>query len=174
MSAQLSFEDMLPLTSSRAVLSPCGTYRYSLERRWKSGPRLVFVMLNPSTADEREDDPTIRRCLGFAKDNGFSAIAVVNLFALRATDPTEVPRHPRPIGKHNDHHIEVETQNPADTVVVAWGAAGDAYGGRVSDVVCTIGRDDLRCLGTTKTGQPRHPLYVAANTPLSPWNMEAL
>jgi len=82
-----------------AVLSDCGTYRYSLTRRWSPGPLLGWVMLNPSRADALVDDPTIRRCVGFARRWGFAGIVVRNLYALRATDPRELSRHPAPVGR---------------------------------------------------------------------------
>ena len=93
-------------TRKQAVLSDCGTYRYRLWRKWGCGSPLLFVMLNPSTADAEVDDATIRRCLGFADAHGFGELEVVNLYAYRATDPADLKRAGYPVGPDNDAHIE--------------------------------------------------------------------
>lgn len=142
-------------------------YRYTLERVLNPlhpEPTVLFVMLNPSTADEREDDPTIRRCIGFARSWGAGRLRVVNLFAARATDPREMKAMDDPVGPGNDQWIAHEIAN-AETVVAAWGTHG-AYRDRAADVMAMLPGVDWQCLGTTKDGHPRHPLYVAANTPL--------
>lgn len=96
------------MTSSDAVLSPDREYRYRLSRTWDSEkPTLGFIMLNPSTDDESEDDPTIRRCLGYAKDWGYGSILVGNLFGLRATDPSQLREHGNPVGPENDEHLQL-------------------------------------------------------------------
>ncbi len=143
------------------------TYRYTLRRELAPllpGPRVLFVMLNPSTATDDIDDPTIRRCIDFAKRWGCSSLSVVNLFAARATDPRELKRMDDPIGPDNDLTIMSEAAR-ADTVVLAWGVHG-AYLGRDQDVLVLLRPLKPRHLGLTKDGHPRHPLYVPARQPL--------
>ena len=163
-----------------ATLSPCGAYRYTLTREWDpSLPRALFVMLNPSTADAEVDDPTIRRCIGFARRDGFGSIEVVNLFAFRATDPRELWRAGMGwvsiVGPDNDRHVS-EAVKRAVQHVAAWGA--DPPGARsrglhhwralwTSDITRRAG--GLHCLGVTKDGRPRHPLYVRGDASLIPW-----
>jgi hypothetical protein len=120
-------------------------------------------MLNPSTADDSIDDPTIRRCIGFAKSWGFGALDVLNIFAYRSTDPAVLRKITDPVGKENDRFI-VETTGKRDCelVIAAWGNMG-MYASRASNVVKIIPRD-VMCLGKTKAGFPRHPLYVHGDT----------
>jgi hypothetical protein len=148
--------------SRTAILSLCGTYRYLLTRTWDANRSpACWVMLNPSTADATQDDPTIRRCVGFARDWGCGGIVVVNLFAFRATDPAALRTAPDPIGPDNDNHIRRAVTIGGATVVCAWGAHGTLLGrGRsVADLIRSLGVVP-QCLGTTRDGQPRHPLYV--------------
>jgi hypothetical protein len=106
---------------SGAVLSECGTYRYRLWRVWGPGAHVCFVMLNPSTADGQADDPTIRRCTGFAKSWGYDGFQVVNLFAYRSTDPKVLARLPEcRVGPENDRHI-LDVANQCPLVICAWG-----------------------------------------------------
>jgi hypothetical protein len=151
------------------VLNAARTHRYLLTRRWADGPAAVFIMLNPSTADEQHDDPTIRRCTGFARREGCGALTVVNLFALRSADPHELARHPDPAGVHNDLFIALACV-PAVLVIAAWGAFG-GLGGRDKQVQAALAAAGvrLRCLGVTAAGAPRHPLYVRVGTPLTAW-----
>lgn len=149
-----------------ADVSACGRYRWTLTRRWSAtGWTLVWIMLNPSTADGREDDPTVRRCVGFARREGAGAIAVVNLFAWRATDPRELLAFDerRAIGDRNDDEIRAAVGRDLP-VVAAWGAH-PAAARRAERVIELVGRPVL-CLGTTKDGAPRHPLYVRGDQPL--------
>lgn len=160
-----------------AVISQCGTYRYLLTRPAPSGPEFsepcvgtaLFVMLNPSTADASVDDPTIRRCNSFAYRWGCAGIAVVNLYALRSPSPTDLWRHEDPVGPDNDMWLRTVAREH-ETVVFAWGA--NARPERVH-AVYEIFRDapfrQIRCLGTTKDGSPRHPLYVRGDQPLIEW-----
>lgn len=148
---------------STAILSDDGLYRYTLGRRWAKGPAAFWIMLNPSTADAALDDPTIRRCIGFTRAWGYSALTVVNLFALRATNPAQLYRHPDPIGPANDAHIVTQAQRH-QIAIAAWGTHGhlldrSAYVQRLVDGI------PLHCLGTTRGGHPRHPLYVRATQP---------
>ena len=135
-------------------------YRYRLWRRWdRSRPAVAFCMLNPSTADERRDDPTVRRCVGFARAWGFGGIDVLNLFALRASDPRTLRAAPDPVGPRNDEHIVRATMR-AGLIVVAWGARG-GFLDRDRSVLGLLGRlAHPACLGWTQGGHPRHPLYV--------------
>jgi hypothetical protein len=154
--------------------SKARTYRYLLTRIWDPALRpAVFLMLNPSTADAMDDDPTIRRCTGYAKREGAGGLVVVNLFALRSTDPRVLRHHADPVGPLNDVFIRQATAG-AGTVIAAWGAAGVEHG-RGPGVTQTLRKRGvaLKCLGTTSTGQPRHPLYLPGNAVLEPYGAAA-
>lgn len=148
-----------------AIFSDCGTYRYQLTRGPREAAAAVFVMLNPSTADANQNDPTIRRCLGFARAWGFGQLIVANLYALRSTDPRALKSHLDPVGPENDLHLR-QLAATASSIVVAWGA--NAEQGRAFKVATMMRAAGARlsCLGTTRDGAPRHPLYVSASTPL--------
>jgi hypothetical protein len=150
-----------------AAFSDCRTYRYSLWRHWgdPGAPRLTVIGLNPSTADETEDDPTIRRCVGFAKREGMGGVRMLNLFALRATDPKVMLAHPEPIGPLNDAVLR-QAIGPDDVVVAAWGVHGHHRNRDLEVLACLPG---IRCFGKTQAGFPRHPLYLRADTPLEPY-----
>lgn len=160
-----------------AVLSDCGKYRYVLRRGWGVGDRCaVFLMLNPSTADAAGDDPTIRKCIGFARHWGFDALSVVNLYALRSTNPRGLLLAADPIGPLNDLWIRKECSESAirHTVIAAWGANGDGRDRRVAEV-CALVQRPMYSIGITATGQPLHPLmvaYAAAPMPI-PWEYPA-
>lgn len=146
-----------------ALISECGRYRYRLWRYWDlDAPIMVWVMLNPSTADATVDDPTIRKCMGFARRNGHGGVIVVNLFAWRATDPNELSRVNDPVGPENDEHIRWACQAPVlATVVAGWGVENVAH--RRARVVLTLVRSTgrlVKCFGRSKDGHPRHPLYL--------------
>lgn len=154
-----------------ALISEDGLYRYWLSRTWDlGGYSLPFIMLNPSVADAEIDDPTIRRCVSFAKRESYGGIIVFNLFALRATQPTEMLRAADPVGPENDATL-VEAFEYANRtgkkVVAAWGVHG-IYKGRGAEVAerATRAGVNLVCLGTTKDGHPKHPLYIASDQPL--------
>lgn len=158
-----------PPIERRALISACERYRYLLRRSWSAGPTVAFVMLNPSTADAQIDDPTIRRCCGFARTWGFGAVDVVNLFAWRSTEPKALLAAADPIGPWNDDHVRVAV-SMARLVVVGWGAAGPAklrelVRARAAAVAPLLG-DSARCLGRTADGSPRHPLFVRADAQL--------
>jgi hypothetical protein len=147
-----------------ALLSPCGRYRYWLTREWGPGATVVFVMLNPSIADAAIDDPTIRRCIGFARSWGYGALAVVNLYALRSTDPKGLWLADDPVGPDNDMWLTRFATGAEATdapVVAAWGA--NARTDRIDAVKALSGMHRLSALGLTKDGQPRHPLYLKAD-----------
>jgi len=152
-----------------AVISPDGVYRYLLERRWGGGPAVAWIMLNPSTADADTDDQTLRRISVFSRGWGFGRLIVANLYALRATDPAQLWTAADPVGPDNDRHIADAVS--CHEVIAAWGA--NAKPDRVAQVLALIGRQPgvghLHCLGVTKSGAPKHPLYVAGNTPMTLW-----
>ena len=160
----------LLFSTGAACFSPCERYRFTLSRWFKSGIGMVnFIMLNPSTADESQDDPTIRRCIGFAQAWNAAELVVTNLFALRATDPRELRCVADPVGPQNDDWI-LDTARQADRVVCAWGNHGQ-LGGRGS-AVATLLRDagvELHALKVTKAGQPQHPLYLASSVESRVW-----
>jgi hypothetical protein len=155
----------LPETECAAILSPCGTYRYTLERWWdRTRKPLVFVLLNPSTADAETDDPTLRRGVGFAKREGAGGLVFVNLFALRSTDPAALRSHADPVGPENDHHL-LDQVKRVGRAVLAWGVDGVLLD-RDAHVIRLLQGHELLCLGRTKHGHPRHPLYLPAEAPL--------
>lgn len=149
----------------KAVFSKCKEYRYVLRRKLEGdGPPALFIMLNPSTADEVNNDPTIRRCIGFATDMGCSELTVVNLYALRSTDPRGLAKHKEPIGPLNDRYIRNQINKHKDGVIIAaWGAHKFAQE-RGLEVIRKFG--PFKCLGLTKDGFPKHPLYLRSDSKL--------
>ncbi len=159
---------------SAAVLSDCGMYRYLLTRKidaviGNQTPKpCLFVMLNPSTADATKDDPTIRRCVRFARREFCNSLTVVNLFAYRSTDPDGLRRVQNPFGPDNERHIYEQLKAHRDGMIVAaWGV------NQMADKLVTIQHDiacaGAHCLGITKHGYPRHPVRLRADQPLIPW-----
>ena len=152
-----------------ARFSACRRYRYALWRRWAPGPQLLFILLNPATADEYRDDPTIRRCLGFARAWGYGALAVANLFARRTASAVELARlaarsPENLVGPDNDAWL-LRLYRESELTVAAWGNQGRLLGR--SRAVRTLA-PALHCLGWTRLGEPRHPLYLPADTPHRP------
>lgn len=142
---------------SHAVLSACRSYRYALSRIWDvSQPYALFIGLNPSTADETKDDPTIRRCIGFAKSWGYGGLVMANLFAWRATQPADMKKQDRPSGEENDAWL-AELASHAGVVVAAWGNDG-TFRQRSSQVRELL--PNLHYLKLNGTGEPAHPLYL--------------
>ncbi len=127
----------------------------------------MFVLLNPSTADAEVDDPTLKRCIGFARNAGMEALTVVNLYAFRATRPADLWKAPNPIGPDTDLHIKEATRDSA-LVIVGWGRNGSRNPARALDVR-NLMRKDVSVLGFNKDGTPKHPLYVPKATPLQQW-----
>lgn len=159
---------LFQLSPGSAIFSPCGRYRYSLRRTWDLGEGVAtFIMLNPSTATAEVDDPTIRRCIRFARDWGYAGLEVVNLFAYRATKPLDLLAAPAPVGPENDDRIRAAVERSALTVC-AWGAFPLARE-RALQLAWLFATFPVCCLGTTKDGYPRHPLYVPADTRPVPW-----
>jgi hypothetical protein len=155
-----------------ALISECGRYRYRLWRLWDDlTPVMVWVMLNPSTADADVDDPTIRKCIGFAKQHHYGGIIVVNLFAWRATDPKELPTVTDPVGPENDQHILWACTAPLMLSVVAgWGSMKWAQkrAARVKMLIQSQARRDVKCFKQSESGAPWHPLYLPYTNPLIP------
>jgi hypothetical protein len=153
-----------------AVISDCGLYRYRLDRRWADGPTCGFIMLNPSTADASLDDPTIGRCIGFAKREGCGGLVVVNLYALRATDPALIHRHPFPVGPEWRAHFDAAISEIDGPLIAGWGAHKGIHAQEdtVRDILSGAKRE-LLCLVKNKDGSPRHPLYVKGDKSLVSW-----
>lgn len=150
-----------------AIISPCGLYRYKLTRKWNSEALpATFVMLNPSTADASIDDPTIRKCIGFANRWGNGSIVVVNLFAFRATEPKDMKRAQDPVGPHNWHHLEsacVNAKLNQSPLIAAWGANGNIrnQGEYLLERCRNVWQTPIKALRLTAKGRdPEHPLYV--------------
>jgi len=155
--------------ASEAVYSDCETYRYALTRAWTAGPRLLVVMLNPSTATEQANDPTVERCERRARAMGFGGFRVVNLFAYRATDPRALRAVADPVGPDNDTALD-DGAAWADTVLCGWGGHGALHG---RDAVVTArlrAMQPLWHLGLTQLGQPKHPLYIGYHVQLALWD----
>lgn len=159
--------------NSGATISPCGKYRYKLWRIWDDlRPIMVFCMLNPSTADASTDDPTIRRCLGFAKREHHGGIIVINVFALRATNPKELLTTEDPCGPENTIYLQNARSRLLSTLVVAWGkpVGGVRLLPQYNLAKIILLDQKAKCLGMNKDGSPKHPLYLKNDQPLLPWN----
>jgi len=147
------------VTESGALFDRTKKYRYLLWRQWADGPAITFVMLNPSTADATKDDPTISRCISFAKNWGYGRLEVVNLFAYRATESKRLLSVRNPVGRENDDHI-MESISRAQRILLAWGNCGQFFD-RHAEVLELLFDEELFCLGMNLSGHPKHPLYVA-------------
>jgi len=145
-----------------AILSRCRKYRYSLTRAWdESKPYVVFIGLNPSTADENEDDPTIRRCIAYAKSWGYGGVRMMNLFAFRATDPKKMMAADDPIGVMNCEYLKsADAFDHRNLFVAAWGNHGSFMNRYI--FVKKVFRK-LHYLKMNNSGQPAHPLYLKAD-----------
>lgn len=165
-------------TNRSAKLSDCGKYRYELIREWSvpgSTPntaeegQVAFCLLNPSTADAVEDDPTIRRCIGFAQQWGYSCVVVVNLFAFRTTDPGELVKCPDPVGESNERYI-LKNAKEAALFIAGWGTKG-AILNRHNIVLDMLHSNGVvvHTLGQNGDGTPKHPLYLSKKTVLRPY-----
>ena len=139
-----------------------GDYRYSLTRVWDQAlPMITFVLLNPSTADAEQLDPTLRRCVSFAKREGCGGMAILNLYAFRTKDPKVMLAAADPVGPKNDSVLA----GVSGTVIAGWGTNADPA--RVAQALAVL--PQLHALGVTKNGHPRHPLYVRADAALIEW-----
>ena len=156
---------------SSARWSRCRRYRTALVRLWDpAGPRLAFIGLNPSTADDCFDDPTSRRCIGFARREGAGSLVLLNLYGLRATRPADLWASDAPVGPGTDRVMRAELRR-CSQIVACWGAIPSSAQPRVDAVVARLKRTGLPicALGRTRGGHPRHPLYLRKDSPLSPW-----
>lgn len=152
------------------------SYRYVLTRHWLTGhatDRAVFILLNPSTATAVADDPTVRRCIRFARREGCGGLVILNLFALRSTNPHALSTHPDPVGPHNDWFLATYTRTTGP-VIAGWGTHGTLHH-RAETVTHQLHAAGvpLKCLGTTTAGQPRHPLYLPNTAPLHTYQPQA-
>jgi hypothetical protein len=150
-----------------AVISACGRYRYLLRRTWNAAsPRALYVMLNPSTADALQDDPTIRSCVRLAAGLGYGSLEVVNVFAYRATKPDALLSAADPVGLQNETHVRAALAR-CDVPILAWGAWPPA---RAASIyvrnAIRASRPAAFCFGKTASGAPKHPLYIKSGTPL--------
>lgn len=160
-----------------ALFDATGGYRYSLGRRWQvpgqaiatPAPEVAFIMLNPSRADADCDDPTLRACLQFAQRWAYHSMVVVNLFGYCTAHPAELKKVDDPVGPENDHHLMAAVAR-SHKVVLAWGNEGGLKG-RDRTVLNRIQAHaaKLTYLQLNRSGQPRHPLYVRRDRPLSPY-----
>ncbi len=159
-----------------AEISACGYYRYRLSRSWDSSlPCLLFIMLNPSTADAIRDDPTIRRCMGFAHDLGFGSVLVGNLFAWRSSNPADLVQAADPAGPENQLHLE-KMAAESTTILCGWGNGpilrklGDKDGRRY--LPPALLERPLQVLDLSRSGIPAHPLYLKGGKKYFAWNPE--
>jgi len=157
---------------SLAIFSDDEKYRYLLKRSWGVGRNILFIMLNPSTADAKKNDPTVKRCCDYAKKWGFASITVCNLFGYRSTQPEALVTVENPVGVANMAYIE-NAMTMSDTIVAAWGNnvlpnfhMHTVY--MVSEKARELGKD-IFCLGINDNGQPVHPLYQKADVELKVW-----
>lgn len=165
--------------SGQAAFSPCGRYRWWLERCWEPAAapssRLLFIGLNPSLAGADRDDPTLRRLQGFARGWGFGALEVVNLFGRISPSPAVLKRLAEPVGTENDRWI-AERLAACDAVWLGWGNGG-LWRDRHREVEALIGaiaaQKPVGCIGCTAAAQPRHPLYAPAASAWRPWAQPA-
>lgn len=156
---------------SEAIYSDCERYRYALTRIWDdNSKRVLFVMLNPSKADEIANDPTVERCERRARALGYGAFRVTNIFAWRDTDPHAMRKAKHPIGPDNDQTL-ISGAEWADNIVAAWGAHGDHLnqGAKVKKLLFAQSKP-LSHLGLTKAGHPKHPLYISYSKQPEPWH----
>jgi hypothetical protein len=155
----------------KTTFSPDRKYRYTLWRAWGIDVRYVnFIGLNPSTADETADDPTIRKCMEFAKRWGYGAMCMTNLFALRATDPRILKKSVIPISPPDNPYWIMEAAKNADLVVAAWGNHGAYLKQGLTVTNLFLAGKHLKCFGTNKDGSPKHPLYLPYTTPLQDYD----
>ena len=145
---------------SSAEFSPCRKYRFTLLRTWdETKPYAMFIGLNPSTADEIENDPTVTRCINYAKSWGYGGLCMTNIFSYRATNPEDMIAEKEPIGDGNDDWI-LKSAKEAGVVVAAWGDNG-SHLGRSKQVRKLV--PNLHCLNLNTSGEPTHPLYQKAD-----------
>jgi len=154
----------LEVIKSDALFSPCETWRYTLFRQWKKGRRFAaFIGLNPSTADEVNNDPTVTRCINYAKRWDYDGMWMLNAFAFRSTSPKLLKLTKEPIGPDNDFWIKrIVNHKTVKLVLCCWGTHAE-FKGRCYEVAGYIPSDKAMCLKLTKAGHPYHPLYLKAD-----------
>jgi len=153
--------------NSGAIFSRDGHYRFELWRNWGTGKKLAFIGLNPSTADEIRSDPTVTRCINYAKRDGYGGMVMLNIFALRSTDPTRLLDNDiDPVGADNDRAIRKWLKRHPDVLAVACWGNHRSIGSRGVEIVTMAHRllHPLRCLGLNQNGSPKHPLYLRGDT----------
>jgi hypothetical protein len=156
-----------------AFIDLTGKYRYTLSRVWNENlGRVVFILLNPSTADAFQDDSTVRKCISFAKHWNFGSLEIVNLFAYRSTDAKYLKNISDPVGRENDHYILKAVEN-ADKIIAAWGNGSD-FCNRSSEVLSLLKDYKLYCFGINKTGTPKHPLFLSLDTELKEYKQNLI
>lgn len=159
------------MPSSRASFSRCKRYRYSLTRQWDDSKKLACLIgLNPSTADKDSNDPTIRRCISFTEEWGFGGFVIVNLFGFKSPHPEILKKASDPVGSRNNIAI-ARTVNNTSKVILMWGNHG-SFRDRDSEVLRILEGRPLYCAGITKTGAPRHLLYVKGSTVLERFSVK--
>ncbi|EDY38429.1 conserved hypothetical protein [Cyanobium sp. PCC 7001] len=156
----------------KARFSGCGLYRWWLLRRWDAAlPPLLFIGLNPSMADGRRDDPTLRRLVGLARGWGFGSLEVLNLYSRISASPSLLRRVDDPVGAPNDHWLRRRLAlQPQAVVWAGWGAGGGLDAGRLAQLAPLLRTRRLHAVGVTASGDPRHPLYVPATAVLQRWS----
>lgn len=159
--------------SSGAAFSPCRKYRYELWRNWGTGRKLAFIGLNPSTADETRNDPTVTRCINFAKRDGFAGMVMLNIFGLRSTDPTWLlSRRADPVGQRTNAAIlKWLHRHPDVSPVACWGSHRSVFARQPAILALAAqARANLLCLGINQDGSPKHPLYLRGDTLIRPYS----
>lgn len=167
----MSQGDLFAQQAASATFSPCRRWRYTLRRQWADGPELVFVMLNPSTADEFILDPTVTRCRDYAKREGAGGLLVLNIMSWRSTKPNGLLDVDDPVGPEN-HDALLRELPGAWMVIAAWGThkATRLPGAQRSiEIVKSAAAGRLYCLKVSKKDQPYHPLYQRADQEFMPW-----
>ena len=156
-----------------AVFDKTGQYRYQLDRRWQDdGATVAFIMLNPSTADEKRDDPTLRACIQFAQRWEYAALSVVNLFGYRTPHPNVLKTAEDPVGPENDEYV-MRVVDAAEKVVLGWGNFGGLWGrDRAVLDLLKLHKRKIYCLQRNKSGHPRHPLYIRRTVSLQPFVLD--
>ena len=151
-----------------AKFSSCKKYRYELGRRWDKGDLVLFILLNPSTADDKIDDPTIRRCIKFAQQFGFGGLFIGNLFAYRTPQPSILLRANHPVGNLNNKAL-INLASRSSKIIIAWGNHGQ-FQNRSAEVLKLLNKYKLYHFGLTLLNQPKHPLYLPATSQLQEYN----
>jgi hypothetical protein len=159
------------IVDSRCVWDgPKNEYRYTLLRVWdKTKPKIAFIGLNPSVADEQQDDNTVRKCINIARRDGYGQIVMLNAYAYRSTDPKGLTSQLDVVGRFNDRYIAEESKS-ADKIVVAWG--NHATDDRHTTLLKVLEGQRLYCFAKNNNGKPKHPLYVSLKAPLISYNRQ--